>query len=91
MPLSVLRPAVSVDLLPGDILVLLSDGIYEYRDRHNEQFGEDRVEAMLRAHHEQADGRAVVASCSPSVEAFAQGAPQEDDITIVLVKREAGT
>ena len=25
-----------------------------------------------------------------NVEAFAQGAPQEDDITIVLVKREAG-
>ena len=25
------------------------------------------------------------------MEAFAQGAPQEDDITIVLVKREAGS
>ena len=30
MPLSTLRPAVNLDLLPGDILVLLSDGIYEY-------------------------------------------------------------
>ena len=52
MPIAAMRPAVSVELLPGDILALLSDGIYEYHDRHNQLFGEDRVEAMLRAHHE---------------------------------------
>ena len=51
MPLSALRPAVNLDFAPGDILALLSDGIYEYCDRHDEQFGEERVEAMLRAHH----------------------------------------
>ena len=87
MPLSTLRPAVSVELMPGDILALLSDGIYEYRDRHGEQFGEDRVEAVLRAHH----GKPMAELSSlllAAVEAFAKGAPQEDDITIVLVKRE---
>ena len=51
MPLTALRPAVDLELMPGDILVLLSDGIYEYNDRHNEEFGEGRVEAILRIHH----------------------------------------
>jgi phosphoserine phosphatase len=90
MPLSALRPAVSLDLMPGDILALLSDGIYEYHDRHNEQFGEGRVEALLGTHHgkRMAD---LSAALLDAVHAFAQGAAQEDDITIVLVKREAGT
>jgi phosphoserine phosphatase len=88
MPLSTLRPAIAVDLMPGDILVLLSDGIYEYPDRHNELFGEGRVEAVLRVHH----GRRMSELSGillDAVQAFAQGAPQEDDITLVLVKREA--
>jgi anti-sigma regulatory factor (Ser/Thr protein kinase) len=51
MPLSALRPAVCLELMLGDILVLLSDGICEYYDHHSEQFGEDRVEAFLRVHH----------------------------------------
>jgi phosphoserine phosphatase len=89
MPLTTLRPAIAADLMPGDILVLLSDGICEYYDRHNEPFGENRVEAVLRVHH----GRRMSELSGillDAVQAFAQGAPQEDDITLVLVKREAG-
>jgi phosphoserine phosphatase len=89
MPLTTLRPAIAVDLMPGDILVLLSDGIYEYHDRQDELFGEGRVEAVLRAYH----GRRMSELSGillDAVQAFAQGSPQEDDITVVLVKREAG-
>ena len=32
MPLKSMRPAVVLEMAPGDILALLSDGIYEYRD-----------------------------------------------------------
>ena len=88
MPLTAMRPAVDVDMMPGDILALLSDGVYEYHDRDNELFGEERVEAILRSRHTlpMAELSAVLLA---DVEAFARGAPQEDDITIVLVKREA--
>ena len=51
MPLTTLRPAVTVQMQPGDILVLLSDGIYEYCNAANEEFGERRVEEIVRAHH----------------------------------------
>jgi phosphoserine phosphatase len=88
MPLTRLRPATVIDLAPGDILVLLSDGIYEYHDAHDEQFGEARVEAVVRLH-----GAKPMAELSAllldAVREFARGAPQEDDITVVLVKRDA--
>ena len=86
MPLTKLRPAVELDLPPGDILVLLSDGIYEYHDASGEQFGERRVEEIVRASHGKPMAE-LSALLLDAVRAFARGAPQEDDITIVLVKR----
>jgi len=90
MQLTSLRPAVDVDLQPGDILMLISDGVYEYRDAKDEQFGEERVEEIVRAHHS-ASMAELASRLLESVQAFANGAPQEDDITLVLVKRSAAT
>jgi len=88
MRLSSLPSAISLDMQPGDILLLLSDGIYEYRNAHNEDFGQERVEAIVRDQHR--NPAAELASVLlESVRRFAEGARQEDDITVVLVKREA--
>jgi phosphoserine phosphatase len=88
MPIKTLRPAVEVDMLPGDILVLLSDGIYEYRNAAGEEFGEARIEALLRAHHGAAAAQ-LAATILAAVQSFAVNAMQEDDMTVVLVKRRA--
>jgi phosphoserine phosphatase len=87
MPLKTLRPAATMDFEPGDILVLLSDGIYEYHDAQGEQFGEQRVEELVRMHHHRPIAE-LSATLLQAVQDFAQGAPQEDDMTVVLVKRE---
>jgi phosphoserine phosphatase RsbU/P len=87
MPVSKLRPAVALDMAPGDLLVLLSDGIYEYHDANGEQFGEQRVTDIVRTHHGKSAAE-LSALLLEAVEAFANGAPQEDDITVVLVKRD---
>ena len=86
MPLSSLRPAVAMDMQPGDILVVVSDGIFEYESSRGEQFGERRVREVVEAHGAKPMAE-VVALLMQSVEAFAQGAAQEDDMTAVLVKR----
>ena len=86
MPLSGLRPAVEIDLAPGDILVLLTDGIYEYEDPDRAQFGVQRVEQTLRAHHHESSA-ALAGRLLGAVREFARGAPQDDDVTMVLVKR----
>lgn len=88
MPLSSLRPASTFDMCPGDILVLLSDGFYEQCNALGEQFGDERVRAIVRTQHAQpvAD---LLAELVRSVEGFAGGVPQEDDMTAVVVKRES--
>jgi phosphoserine phosphatase len=86
MPL--VRPprVVKMTLAPGDALVLLSDGVYEYDNGAGEQFGEDRVEQVVCGHH--ANGMAALSTALlDAVQAFARGAVQQDDITMVLVGR----
>jgi phosphoserine phosphatase len=87
MPLVKARPAPTLGLEPGDILVLLSDGIYEYCGPSGEQFGEQRVIDIVTAHPDLRMD-ALAATLLEQLETFACGAPQEDDITVVLVKRE---
>ena len=53
-----------------------------------EQFGEERVQEIVRAHGDR-PMTDLMAMLFAAVDAFAKGAPQEDDMTAVLVKREA--
>jgi phosphoserine phosphatase len=86
MPLVQLRPSVEIAMAPGDILVLLSDGFYEYADASGAQFGEDRIQRIVAGACDRpmADMRDLLTA---EVAAFAAGAPQEDDMTAVLVRR----
>jgi phosphoserine phosphatase len=86
MPLERLRPATTVELEPGDVLALVSDGIFEHPNAAGEQFGEPRVRELLARHHRKSTAE-LCAVLLDEVRAFAAGAPQEDDMTIVLVKR----
>src|ERR1700730_13754610 len=88
MRLPSLAAVMTLDMRPGDILLLLSDGIYEYRSAHNEDFGQERVEAIVRDHHRKPTAE-LASILLQSVKRFADGARQEDDMTVVLVKREA--
>lgn len=88
MPLAKLRDAVAIDLEPGDVFALISDGIYEYADPAGGLFGEPRVADVLRMHRSEPAER-IADALLRAVQEFAHGAPQGDDITIVLLKREA--
>ncbi|MEP7207432.1 MAG: SpoIIE family protein phosphatase [Casimicrobiaceae bacterium] len=86
MHLPGLRPSVVMAMQPGDMLLLLSDGVYEYRGADDEEFGVERVEAIVAAQWS-ASARDLVSHLLEGVRRFAAGAPQEDDITVVIVKR----
>ena len=91
MPIDELKqPATEIAMKPGDVLVLLSDGIYEYCNAGREEFGEVRVETLLARHHE-LPAAELAAKILAAVQAFAGNAMQEDDMTVVLVKRKAAT
>ncbi len=88
MPLSSPPPPVTLELAPGDILVLLTDGVFEYEDSNGAQFGQARVEQVLVSHHRES-ATAISTHLLDELRRFARGEPQQDDITSVLLKRHA--
>jgi phosphoserine phosphatase RsbU/P len=76
----------TLELGPGDTLVLTTDGVGEASDAGGALFGEERLHACF------ADGAGPTAAESVdrvlrAVRAFAGGAPQSDDITILALRR----
>jgi phosphoserine phosphatase len=83
-----LGAAVPIKLAPGDILGLISDGIYEYENEVGLQFGQKGVASVIDT---MPDGTAeeLVAAIMHATRLHGGRAPQADDITIVLVRRVA--
>ena len=80
------QKSATLQLEPGDILGLISDGVYEYANLKGEEFGEDGVTGIFRAHHRLAMAD-LSATLIKAVMEFGGDAPQADDITLVLVRR----
>jgi serine phosphatase RsbU (regulator of sigma subunit) len=80
-------PTVSLTLDQGDILVLLTDGFFEWsRPGDGEQFGIPRLQDALRA-SAAGDAATILRSIDESVRRFCDGSPQSDDMTAIVVKR----
>lgn len=70
---------------PGTVIVIGTDGVTETRSISNELFGSERVREVIRAHA--GKSAAVIQSAViDAVQAFRGRAPQEDDVTLVVVK-----
>ena len=79
----------TVQLEPGDVLVVCSDGVTEARDVKGEEFGRDRLlEAVASCHGQKAD--AVLERLLSAVSRFSAGAPQADDITVLALRYHGG-
>jgi phosphoserine phosphatase len=81
-------PPMVLKMEPGDVLVLLSDGIYEFENRQGARFGEERVAKLLQYHH-RLPSRELARQILSATFEFGQDVAQEDDITLVLVRRTA--
>jgi phosphoserine phosphatase RsbU/P len=65
--------------------VLCTDGLTDARNGEGEAFGEGRLREAIRAvANEPAD--VLVASVMRAIEAFAAGAPPEDDLTLLALR-----
>jgi sigma-B regulation protein RsbU (phosphoserine phosphatase) len=72
---------------PGEVLLLLTDGIIERRDKAGEFFGLDRVRAIAREMQAQ-PAQAILDRLFAAALAWGEGRPWEDDATIVVLRRE---
>jgi len=77
-------------LQPGDILALISDGIYEFANEQNVLFGTERVAELIRAHRH-GSMEDLAERIKAGAAAFGGTVAQHDDITIVLVRRSVPT
>ena len=75
----------TLPLETGDTFVLFSDGVSEAMNVADDFYGEDRLMAVLTA---EADGTVadIVKRVVADVHAFANGAKQSDDITVLAVR-----
>jgi serine phosphatase RsbU (regulator of sigma subunit)/putative methionine-R-sulfoxide reductase with GAF domain len=73
-------------LHPGDVLVLFSDGVTDAQDGTDEEFGEARLLDVMASVAGQ-PAETVIDRVFAAIDAFAGGAPQFDDMTILVARR----
>ena len=72
-------------LVPGDILVLYTDGLTEARNPQGAMFGRERIETRIRAHAHQS-ARRIRNALLDAVKDHIAATGVEDDVTLVVAK-----
>jgi sigma-B regulation protein RsbU (phosphoserine phosphatase) len=76
--------ADTVKLQPDDHLVLFTDGVIEALNTAGEEFGMERLVALLHA-NARATTREILTRMQEAVLSFSAHAPQHDDITMMIL------
>jgi serine phosphatase RsbU (regulator of sigma subunit) len=83
-PFAAYAPAPT-QLHPGDVLIAYSDGLTDAENPAGEEFGEERLRALIQSVASQ--GAVVLeGQLLSELDRFTQGAAQTDDITFVLIE-----
>jgi sigma-B regulation protein RsbU (phosphoserine phosphatase) len=78
----------ALQLSPGSTLLLYTDGVTEAEDDERRMFGDERLLQCLQPLAHAAAAR-LVDTVFAEVDAFAAGAPQSDDITVLAIRSTA--
>lgn len=70
----------------GDVMVLYTDGITEVINNNEEEFGEERLETLVKEFHH-LDAQTLADLVLDAVSAFAEDQELFDDATLVVIKR----
>ncbi len=77
--------ATTVEALPGDLLVMYSDGLVEANNAAHEEFGEQRLSTLLTAHAASAPAQ-LREEILRSLAAFTSDDVPQDDLTFAVIR-----
>ena len=80
----------TVQLAPGDVLVLYTDGVTDALDEHDTFFSEERLLATIKSNLGRS-AQDIQKAVFTAIHQFAAGVPQFDDITMVVLVRESAS
>ncbi|MCP4419605.1 MAG: PP2C family protein-serine/threonine phosphatase [Chloroflexi bacterium] len=78
----------TIQIEPGDLLVMYTDGITEAEDEDEDFFGEDRLKAVAKANMSRS-AEIIESKVVTAVFDFVGNAPQFDDITLMILARKS--
>ncbi|PYT20749.1 MAG: hypothetical protein DMG57_41195 [Acidobacteria bacterium] len=90
MPLGII-PATKYEetrerLSPGDVLVIYSDGVTDATNPQDEEFGEQRLAAVVSEHRTETSG-CILEAVNAAIAQWAAGTPLPDDLTLIVARR----
>jgi serine phosphatase RsbU (regulator of sigma subunit) len=80
------EPPVRLEMNPGDMLLLITDGFLEWENTAREHFGIERMQEVIRTSRTKPPTDVIQALYKAVID-FSGGTPQKDDLTAVVVKR----
>jgi len=81
------EPPHALNLGSGDLLVLATDGFFEWANPQNELFGPMRLEQAIRTSRAKHPSE-IISDLYQAVIEFSGGTKQQDDLTAVIIKRK---
>ncbi len=79
-------PPEILEMHSGDLLVLATDGFFEWANPSGDQFGVSRSGEVIRQSKEKSP-RELISTLYRTVVEFSEGTHQQDDLTAVVIKR----
>jgi len=79
-------PHETIFFEPGDLCIIYSDGITEAMDSSEKEFGEKKLESLIKKNIALSSGE-IIEKIIEAVYEHSRDVPQSDDITIVVIKR----
>ena len=82
---TVYKESTEIELSPGQILVMLTDGIEEAVGAEDEMFGQERILEVIKRNRSQS-AHGIVEALFAELKEFMGDAPQLDDLTAIVIK-----
>lgn len=79
-------PPETLALEPADLLIMITDGFFEWTNAAGEDFGIERIEEAIRAGRDLPPSQ-IIGAMHAALLQFVGSVPQQDDLTAVVVKR----